>query len=586
MEPTPAAESSVGPDPIDRSLSGTAHQQEFERLETQQYQLVLPAKYEQVRGYLENDGLLSDEEITRCLYDETIRRADLAKRIEERTPTVPENDRNRLTDYLWEVHQTVKGLPLSFLDPKETYRIEVVDTPTRPAEAPNRYQLVSEPSPSSRRGQVNPVTLHLDINGGFLANFLHNAQLNHEQMNQFITDLERQHRELKAQLNAIELPRLIQEVGPAAAKRPNESAQLPEESGPSLSSWQRLRQTVSDWIAPTAPKETHTPEPYEIARQPKLAPESPQVEQRRAVAQPSPSIQADTAKPPLGPLAQEPARQYVAQAATTSLESRPQTDGATLTVGVSHQSTSQSLATNQTQVRTMNETSTPGVEVPVTGRQTRYQWAEVAAQFDKVGITRQDLEKAGHLDDLLNGRKTGLMKLTQTGEEGKPFQISGKLYIVNTPDKGPLVGIQPERKQLLLPKEFLGYALSARDTQNLEKTGEMGKRVELTDKMTRKTFKGYVGVDKETKSLTVLRAERLHIPQTIKGVTLTKQQQKNLEQGRAIKLEGMTSNNGQTFNAYVQVSAAKRSLTFAKIPDNAVKQTVDQKTAQDLTKPV
>ncbi len=48
----------------------------------------------------------------------------------------------------------------------------------------------------------------------------------------------------------------------------------------------------------------------------------------------------------------------------------------------------------------------------------------------------------------------------------------------------------------------------------------------------------------------------------------------------------MTGNNGQTFNAYVQVSAAKRSLTFAKIPDNTVKQTVDQKTAQDLMKPV
>ena len=202
--------------------------------------------------------------------------------------------------------------------------------------------------------------------------------------------------------------------------------------------------------------------------------------------------------------------------------------------------------------------------MPVAGNQTRYQWQDVAAQFDKIGVKRQDLEKAGQLDDLLNGRKTGLMKLTQAGEEGKPFQISGKLYIINTPDKGPIIGIQPERKQLLLPKEFLGYELTARDKQNLEKNGEMAKRVELTDKMTGNKFAGYVGVDKETKSLTVLRAERLHIPQTIKGVTLNKQQQKNLEQGRAIKLEGMTSNNGQSFNAYVQVSAAKTVADFCK----------------------
>ena len=189
------------------------------------------------------------------------------------------------------------------------------------------------------------------------------------------------------------------------------------------------------------------------------------------------------------------------------------------------------------------------------------------------------------MDDLLNGRKTGLLQLTQMGEGDRPFLVSGKLYIVNTPDNGPIIGIQPERKQLLLPNQFLGYELTDRHKQNLEKRGEMGKRVDLTDKVTGKTFAGYVGVDPDTKSLTVLRAERLRVPQTIKGITLTKPQQKNLEQGRAIKLEGMTGNNGQTFNAYVQVSAAKRSLTFANIPDNAIRQTVDQKTAQDLTRP-
>ena len=54
-------------------------QQVFEQIETQQYQLILPAEYEELRSYLENDGLLSDEEITKCLYDESLRRKDLAK---------------------------------------------------------------------------------------------------------------------------------------------------------------------------------------------------------------------------------------------------------------------------------------------------------------------------------------------------------------------------------------------------------------------------------------------------------------------------------------------------------------------------
>lgn len=460
-------------------------QQVFEQIETQQYQIILPAEYEELRSFLENDGLLSDEEITKCLYDESLRRKDLAKLIEEKTPSAGGSEHQKLTAYLWDVHETVKGQPLAFVDPKQTYRIDVVDAPgTRPAET---HQSAEQLSPSvypdwpTLRSEISPVTLHLDINGGFLANFLHNARLNHEQMNRFIADLERQHDQLKVQLYQGQPQKQIPD------KQPDRHIQA------------NSTQSVSD------PTVSYAPQP--IANQP-------------------------------------------------------------------------------TQAVSMKETITPGVESPVASRPTRYQWPDVADQFEKIGITRPDLEKAGQLDDLLNGRKTGLMRLTQTGEEGKPFQISGKLYIVNTLDKGPIIGIQPERKQLLLPKEFLGYELSTRDKQNLEKNGEMGKRVELTDKMTGQKFGGYVGVDKETRSLTVLRAERLHIPQTIKGVTLNKQQQKSLEQGRAIKLEGMTGNNGQSFNAYVQVSAAKRSLTFAKIPDNIVKQTVDQKTAQDLTKPV
>lgn len=472
----------------------------FERAETQQYQLVLPAEREQLRGYLENDGLLSDEEITRCLYDEMLRKADLAKSIKERTPSATDADRRQLTDYLWEVHQSVKGLPLTFVNPTQTYCVDVIDTPAAPM-APGATAGENPRTDMGLSGsQVSPVTLHLDINGGFLANFMHNAQLNHEQMNRFITDLERQHRELKTQLSAVDLkPALIE--SPTTNNHINNKLEsvLPDSSRPNQSS---VTTTVLE------------PERITV---PQLTPQQPE---------------------------------------------------------------------NHTQPITMSESNTVNAETPASGRSTRYQWAEVSAQFDKVGISRQDLEKAGHLDDLLNGRKTGLMKLTQQGDEGRSFQISGKLYIVNTPDKGPIIGIQPERKQLLVPNEFLGYTLTNRDKQNLEKNGEMGKRVELTDKMTGKAFAGYIGVDKETKSMTVLRAERLHIPQTVKGVTLTKQQQKSLEQGRAVKLDGMTGNNGQTFNAYVQVSAAKRSLTFAKIPDNAIKQTVDQKTAQDLNRPV
>lgn len=581
--------------------SNETSRQVFEQLETQQYQLVLPAEFEELRGYLDNDGLLSDEEITKCLYDESLRQKDLAKLIEAKTPDADKAAQDKLTDYLWDVHQRVKGLPLTFIDPTQTYRIDVVDTgQTGQGQPPTDKPAVVPDRPLSAL-DVSPVTLHLDINGGFLANFLHNARLNHQQMNRFITDLEQQHDALKAQFTPAQQTKPDQETwspdstalrnSPVETSASATSQSLLQASGPSLTPWQRVRQTVSDWIAPTVQPELSVPrqgpptaDPPDMARQSNEPPEPPTL---------SPTPVGE------GQAVSEPAMPYPTQTVSiaNSPDNSPDQPNLTLTTaGVTMPSASTPIMNPQTQDVTMNETTTPGVPAPapalmstsdqLTGRPTRYQWPDVADQFGKLGITRQDLEKAGQLDDLLNGRKTGLLQLTQMGEGDRPFQVSGKLYIVNTPDNGPIIGIQPERKQLLLPNQFLGYELTDRDKQNLEKRGEMGKRVDLTDKVTGKTFAGYVGVDPDTKSLTVLRAERLRVPQTIKGITLTKPQQKNLEQGRAIKLEGMTGNNGQTFNAYVQVSAAKRSLTFAKIPDNAIRQTVDQKTAQDLTRPV
>lgn len=543
------AETRQGPVPMTEAV----RRQVFEQFETQHYQLVLPAEYEELRGYLENDGLLSDEEITKCLYDDTLRRKDMAKLVAEKKPDADKSDQHNLSNYLWDVHESVKGLPLGFVDPKQAYQINVVDTGPPPLPTPSVGEQPYSLNQSISGGAVSPVTLHLDINGGFLANFLHNARLNHEQMNRFIADLEQQHKQLKSQVDYGRSQQQPTEISKPERTTPDKPYQLLQESGPSQTSWQRIRQTVSEWIAPTSAK-TQQPE-------------------GRTQDGTNAELHQRPQKEPPDKQPFSPGQEAMTSPNTTRIVNEPMLHVAP------------SIANQQTHI-SMRETSTPGIESPVADKQTRYQWQDVSAQFDKIGVSRQDLEKAGQLDDLLNGRKTGLMKLTQAGEEGKPFQILGKLYIVNTPDKGPIIGIKPERKQLLLPKEFLGYELTARDKQNLEKNGEMAKRVELTDKMTGNKFAGYVGVDKETKSLTVLRAERLHIPQTIKGVTLNKQQQKNLEQGRAIKLEGMTSNNGQSFNAYVQVSAAKRSLTFAKIPDNAVKQTVDQKTAQDLTKPV
>lgn len=196
---------------------------------------------------------------------------------------------------------------------------------------------------------------------------------------------------------------------------------------------------------------------------------------------------------------------------------------------------------------------------------TRYAWEQVEKLLTPYGITRQTLEESGFLADFLNGRKTGVLAFRRTFG-GQPADLTGKLYLVNTPDRGLRVHFQTVKQTLVIPETYLGHRFTPQERRALHRAGEVGALLMLTDKITGKAFEGYVGVDAETQSLTVLRRERVRIPQTVKGVTLTDEQRRMLEAGKAVKLAGLAGRDGRPFNAYVQVSAAKRALTFARIP--------------------
>ena len=197
---------------------------------------------------------------------------------------------------------------------------------------------------------------------------------------------------------------------------------------------------------------------------------------------------------------------------------------------------------------------------------TRYTWEQVEKQLAKYGITKEKLEQSGGLTDFLNGRRTGVIRFERTWE-AQTAELTGKLYLVNTPDKGLRVHFQTVKQTLTIPETYLGYAFDAADRHNLHRRGELGKLVDLKDKVSGQVFRGYVGVDRDTNSLTVLRRDRLTIPAILKGVALTPEQQTGLEAGKAVKLTGLTGLDGKPFDAYVQVSASKRALSFAKIPE-------------------
>lgn len=223
------------------------------------------------------------------------------------------------------------------------------------------------------------------------------------------------------------------------------------------------------------------------------------------------------------------------------------------------------------------------METPVLA--PRYSWEQIEKDFKGTNITKDLLEKSGNLNDFLNGRRTGILTMNQNDGAGTLTPFSGKMYIHEIPGQGPRVGFIASKEEIRLPNSYLGHTLTPDDKKNLLSGKEMGRPVELTDKVTSEKFMAFVGLDTENNKLTVLRQDRVRWPETLLGAAITPQQKATLKEGKAIRLEGMTGKDGNVFSADVRISAAKRSFQFMKVPEQAQKQTVSQEVKQPpLTK--
>ncbi|KAA5541984.1 DUF3945 domain-containing protein [Adhaeribacter rhizoryzae] len=191
---------------------------------------------------------------------------------------------------------------------------------------------------------------------------------------------------------------------------------------------------------------------------------------------------------------------------------------------------------------------------------------------EKLGLTKELLEKTDNMKRLLNGEKTTLFQGLKGDLGGVKVSIDGKFRLVESPSGQPTFVFHGVRSELDIPKNYLGYQFTEEDKQNLRGAGNLNKQVTLTDKATNSEFKAYVGVDKDTNELVAIRAERIKIPSTLKGVILTEEQKKILEAGKPIALAGMKDDKNQEFSATVQIDPAKKGFSFRPMRDPAIKE--------------
>ena len=165
-----------------------------------------------------------------------------------------------------------------------------------------------------------------------------------------------------------------------------------------------------------------------------------------------------------------------------------------------------------------------------------------------MGVTRESPEKGKALDDLLQYRKTQLVPISIIIGEVSIY-TDACLSLRATGDGAFIPVVHAIRKAPQLEREFFGHILTNEDKKALEETGNLGRTVELTFPNNDKSTRSFVSIDRLTHDIIALRADRIRIPDEIKGVKLSEEQKKELTEGKSIDVEDMTSITGKHFNA-------------------------------------
>lgn len=179
-----------------------------------------------------------------------------------------------------------------------------------------------------------------------------------------------------------------------------------------------------------------------------------------------------------------------------------------------------------------------------------------------MGITQEKLEKMNILDDLLKGFKTNQLVPVSLNLGTVISRTDARLSLQPDENGKVVMAIHGIRKEPALQFPFFGHTFTEEDKNNLLKTGNMGRIVNLENIKTGESIPSIISVDRLTNELVALRAEKIKIPDEIKGVKLTEEQKQTLKEGKPLYLEGMISRSNTEFAATVQFNADKRYVEY------------------------
>ena len=199
-------------------------------------------------------------------------------------------------------------------------------------------------------------------------------------------------------------------------------------------------------------------------------------------------------------------------------------------------------------------------------------------QLDHLGLSRERLEQSGELEKMLSWQKSNLVTIAIPIGDTTIYTDARLAFRTN--EQGDIgLAIHPLRKEPQLDFPYMGYKFSPEEKEQLLTTGNLGKTIEVTPK-NGEPFSAYVSIDPQTNEIIALRADRVNIPKEIKGVTLSDAQYKDLVEGKAVKVEGMTAKSGKSFNATLQVNAERKGIEFIFGDNKSLRERQEHKQTQ------
>ena len=179
---------------------------------------------------------------------------------------------------------------------------------------------------------------------------------------------------------------------------------------------------------------------------------------------------------------------------------------------------------------------------------------------EKWGVKRDDLEKSGDLDRMLNYGKSDLVRVSPNFG-GEAFELDARLSFKK--DGEGNVSLVPHfiRKEQKLD-DYKEHKFSDDDRKNLRETGNLGRVVDLVDRETGEIIPSFVSIDRKTNEITDVSASKVRIPERIGKTEITKQEQDMLRAGLPVRDKLIERKDGRKFVTTLQVNVEQRGMEF------------------------